>query len=288
MAGEDTDRSGQIIDGRYRLESLLDRGGQGVVYRALDLREGDHVAIKMLKASFVHDADSRERLLREARALMTLANTAAVRVLDQRWSHGELFVVMELLQGSSLDEHLDHMSTPMSAHHLVDLLEPVAQTLQRAHEHGIVHRDVKPANIFVCTHGDVRLIDFGFAKFANLLSFTASGSAAGSPSYMAPEIWNAAAIDHRVDVYSLGVVVYRSLTGRVPFDPNNLALLWRAVTTAPRPSLRVLRPDLPLELDGWTTQAMAIDPNQRFLSVRAAWKALRHTVALQGSFAPPA
>ncbi len=287
MSGEDENRAGEVIDGRYRLESLLDRGGQGAVYRALDLRDGDRVAIKMLKRSFAHDADSRERLLREARALMTLAHTAAVRVLDQRWSQGELFVVMELLEGSSLDDHLDHLTTPLSPVHLVDLLEPVALTLQRAHEHGIVHRDVKPANIFVCTRGDVRLIDFGFAKFANLLSFTASGFAAGSPSYMAPEIWNAAPIDSRVDVYSLGVVVFRSLTGRVPFDPKNLAQLWRNVTTAPRPSLRGLRPDLSLELDGWTAQAMAIDPNQRFLSVRAAWKALRHAVSLPGSFAPP-
>lgn len=245
------------------------------MYRAHDLRDGDRVAIKMLKASFADDGDSRERLLREARALMTLAGTAAVRVLDQRWCRGELFVVMELLDGASFDEHLQHLHEPLTPRQLLDLLEPVVRTLQLAHEHGIVHRDVKPANIFVCRNGEVRLIDFGFAKFSNLLSFTASGHAAGSPSYMAPEIWNGVAVDRRVDIYSLGVVVFRALGGKVPFDPSNLAHLWRAATSDPRPSLHALRPELPRDLDAWIAQAMAIDPNQRFLSVRAAWNALR-------------
>lgn len=272
MIAPNLDRTGELIDGRYRLEHLLDRGGQGAVYQALDLRDGDHVAIKMLKNP--GDADNRERLHREARALMTLAGTAAVRVLDQRWSGGELVIVMELLEGADFQQYLER-AAPLSPGELVELLAPVAHTLQIAHEHGIVHRDVKPANIFITRSAGVRLIDFGFAKFTKLLSFTAAGSAAGSPSYMAPEIWNGAEIDHRADIYSLGVVVFRALGGKVPFDPRNLGELWRNVTRAPRPSLHALRPELSPDLDGWTAQAMAIDPAQRFLNVRASWQALR-------------
>lgn len=280
MTGDFVDLSGQLIDGRYRLVALIDRGGQGVVYRATDERDGDQVAIKMLKAEFIADANSRERLLREAQALVALAGTSAVRVLDQRWWRGNPCVVLELLEGVDLDRLLSMQGGPMPVPRVVELLEPVVHTLQAAHERGIIHRDIKPGNVFVTSKGQVRLLDFGFAKFTKLLSFTAAGSAAGSPSYMAPEIWNAAPVDRRVDIYSLGVLVFRMLTGKLPFEPGNLAILWKNATTAERPSLRVHCPYLSPEIDAWVQQAMAIDPERRFLYVRAAWHAFRRAAGV--------
>lgn len=268
------DLCGQVLDGRYELLSILDRGGQGIVYRARDSREGDLVAVKMLKPEHVADANSRERLLREAQALVTLAGTCAVRVLDLRWWHGSPCVVMELLEGADLDRVLSDTPGPMPLARVLPLLAPVVETLQTAHDRGIVHRDLKPGNLFLTNANQIRLLDFGYAKFVRMLSLTAAGSAAGSPSYMAPEIWNGASIDRRIDIYSFGVLVFRMLSGQLPFAPGNLAVLWKAATTAPRPSLHALRPELPPEIDAWVEQAMAIDPERRFLQIRAAWRAL--------------
>ena len=278
------DRVGEIIDGKYELLSVIDAGGQGVVYRARDLRDNDPVAIKMLKDSVARSVEWRERMFREAQALAVLSGTSAVRVLDQRWtSDGVLCLVMELLQGADLETVLGRLSRrglsfPVDALELV--FEPVATTLERAHEKGILHRDLKPANIFVADSPNgpaVKLLDFGFAKFVRMRSFTRDGTIAGSPSYIAPETWMGfgSRLDRRIDVYGLAAVLFRALGGRPPFLGSDLAELYQRVIAAPRPSLRALRPDLPGDVDAWVEQALAVDREQRFSSVRAMFTALR-------------
>lgn len=161
---------------------------------------------------------------------------------------------------------------------LIQLLEPVATTLQAAHDQGIVHRDLKPGNIFCIAPergGGVRLLDFGFAKFSRLRGFTAAGMVAGSPSYISPEAWRGKGVDHRSDVYALGAIVFRALGGQAPFIATDLSDLLRAVTMGERPSLHALRPDLPPAIDDWVAMALAIDPDQRFFKARGMWAALR-------------
>jgi serine/threonine-protein kinase len=156
------------------------------------------------------------------------------------------------------------------------------QTLSAAHEVHIVHRDLKPANIFVLSdQRGVRLLDFGFAKFTRLRGLTAEGMIAGSPSYIAPEVWAGKrdVLDHRVDVYGLGAVIFRCLAGIAPFASKDLGTLLRDVTTAPRPKLTAVRPDLPGAIDDWLEQTLAIDPNQRFQTAKASWRAFRSVVA---------
>jgi serine/threonine-protein kinase len=278
------DRVGEIIDGKYELLSVIDAGGQGVVYRARDLRDNDTVAIKMLKDSVARSVEWRERMFREAQALAVLSGTSAVRVLDQRWtSDGVLCLVMELLQGADLETVLGRLSRrglsfPVDALELV--FEPVATTLERAHEKGILHRDLKPANIFVADSPNgpaVKLLDFGFAKFVRMRSFTRDGTIAGSPSYIAPETWMGfgSRLDRRIDVYGLAAVLFRALGGRPPFLGSDLAELYQRVIADPRPSLRALRPELPGDVDAWVEQALAVDREQRFSSVRAMFTALR-------------
>lgn len=279
------DRIGHVVGRRYQLLSILGEGGQGAVFRARDLRDGDEVAVKMLKPGA--DADSTERMFREANAMAQLHGTSAVRVLDQQWTEdGAMCLVTELLEGQPLDAYLESIEARgerASVALVVNVIEPVVKTLHAAHHIAIVHRDLKPANIFVLSSargGGVRLIDFGFAKFQRLKGLTAEGMVAGSPSYIAPETWRNRkdVIDHRVDVYAIGAVIFRCLAGQPPFNKPDLIQLLKEVTTAPRPSLHAFRPDLPKTIDDWVQQALAIEPDERFQGVMALWRAFKYVV----------
>jgi eukaryotic-like serine/threonine-protein kinase len=274
------DRSNEIVGDRYRLLSVLDRGGQAAVYRAVDLRMGDEVAVKVLVPPKKADSSWRERMLREVHALTVLAGTAAVRVYHQVWGDdGTLFLIMELLHGANLETCLDKAKEHGQQLGFADLrpiMEPVVSTLETAHAAGILHRDLKPGNIFVQNDGSVRLLDFGFAKFLRMRSVTLAGHIAGSPSYIAPECWKETteALDQRIDVYGMSAVVFRVLAGRPPFVGDGVIQIMRQCSSAPRPSLHALRPDLPPAIDDWVKAALAIEREERFTTVRASWRAL--------------
>lgn len=282
------DRTGQVIAGRYRLDALIERGGQGDIYRSLDALRKQEVAVKILSHHLVADAPFRDRMAREAQALRRLAGTAVVRVLDHVWTaDGAMCLVMELLHGQNLENCLANLEaggTRADPKWLVALLAPVVDTLEAAHGLGIVHRDLKPANLFVIDEADgggVRLLDFGFAKFIHLPGVTQTGFVAGSPSYIPPEGWTGqpSAIDHRADVYSLAAVIFRALGGQPPFYAVDLREQLELVTTAPRPSLATFRPDLPASIDEWVWKALAIDPIDRYQSMAAMWTALTQLLA---------
>ncbi len=275
---EGEDRLGEIVGGRYELRSVLGRGGQSVIYRAKDRTDGDEVAVKIQK---VGDPDGIDRMFREARALLALGGTAALRVLHQtKTDDGATCLVTELLRGHDLTEHLSEIESDggrMPLQELVAIFGPIVDTLEAARERGIVHRDIKPENIFVihaAYGGGVRLLDFGFTRFVHTRGLTQPGIVAGSPLYLAPETWGGITdIDHRADVYALAVVLYRVLAGKVPFSGRINELL-KIVRTAPRPSLHAVRPDLPEVIDDWVASALAIDRNERFERVGALWNAL--------------
>jgi eukaryotic-like serine/threonine-protein kinase len=278
-------RSGELVGGRYRLDALLDRGGQATVYRGVDLRMGDEVAIKVILPPQKPDASYRDRMLREVHALTVLAGTAAVRAYHQVWGEdGSLFLIMELLHGANLEACLDaaeNQGTRLTRADLVPILEPVVSTLETAHAAGILHRDLKPSNIFVQTDGSVRLLDFGFAKFVRMRTVTLAGHVAGSPSYIAPESWQESteSLDQRIDVYGFSAVAFRALAGRPPFVSDSVFEIMRQCSTAPRPSLHALRPDLPAAVDDWVKLALAIERDERFVTVRAAWTALKNALS---------
>jgi serine/threonine-protein kinase len=274
------DHRGEIVGERYRLIELLDRGGQATVYRGLDLRMGDEVAVKAIAPPKRADAAWRDRMLREVHALTVLSGTAAVRVYHQVWGDdGTLFLIMELLRGGNFESYLElaqERGQLLGLAELRPLIEPVVATLETAHHKGILHRDLKPSNIFVQTDGSVRLLDFGFAKFLRMRSVTLAGHIAGSPSYIAPECWKESTetLDQRIDVYGLSAVLFRALAGRPPFVGDSVIQIMRQCSSAPRPSLHELRPDLPSKVDDWAKAALAIEPAERFGNVRAAWNAL--------------
>ncbi len=282
-------RIGDVVAERYQLVEVIGRGGQGVVYRALDRWLQRAVAIKILGESAVREQHAVDRLLREQQAMSALTGTAAVELLDVcRGEGGELCLVMELLAGVDLDEHLSNLEQRgkrMSLERVAVTFEPIVSTLETAHAAGILHRDLKPANLFLLDAGGVRLLDFGLARLKQSTPLTAAGAVMGSPSFMAPEAWQGVSdlLDQRADVYSLGVVLFLVLTGSLPFAGTSLQEKYARATSGARPSLLKLRPDLPRGADDWAAMALALDREQRFSNVRALWNAFRAAILLQSS-----
>jgi serine/threonine-protein kinase len=280
VSGQDP-KEGDTIDGRYLLGSELGRGGHGVVFRGFDTQTNEPVAVKVLRQNISEDPQYAVRLWREAQSLRMLWGESVVRV--HRFGHdaeGYVYMVMELLEGQTLDEHLAELEgfgDRMSAFEVLRTLDPVARALHTAHGKGIIHRDVKPANIFRVAPelgGGVRLMDFGLVKMQGAEQLTQVGMIAGSPSYIAPEVWRAQEFDHRIDVYSLAAVVFRCLAGRVPFSaPDNLQLFMK-VLREPRPPLSPERPELPPEIDQWVARALHVDRDQRYPYITAMWNDL--------------
>jgi serine/threonine protein kinase len=272
---------GETLDGRYELHEELGRGGHGVVHRATDLTNGTQVAVKLLRTQIEDDPQYAERLRREAQSLAALWGSSVVRVHEFGADpEGTVYMVMELLEGETFEVHLRDIETfgdKLNVFTILQTLDPVARALHAAHGMGIIHRDVKPANIFLVSPdqgGGVRLMDFGLAKISGAVALTAAGMIAGSPTYIAPEMWHAQAFDHRSDVYSFGAVVYRALAGRPPFRAPSNEALFLAVTTAPRPKISTYRPELPEEIDAWVERALAIDRDERYPYVPTLWNEL--------------
>jgi eukaryotic-like serine/threonine-protein kinase len=212
-----------------------------------------------------------------------LSGSAAVQVMAFNRSSDGLYLVMEHLEGQDFRSYLvekERSGHPLPLHEVYEILEPIAHTLQEAHNHGIIHRDVKSGNVFVMAsrvRGRARLLDFGLAKDITLSPLTTTGKIAGSPAYIAPEAWlgRPKPVDHRLDVYSFGVLVYRALARQLPFNAKQpIDGLLIDVTRGPRPSLHALRPDLHPTIDDWVARALAVNREERFQSVSALWNFL--------------
>lgn len=256
---------GEVFAG-YVIERLLGAGGMGEVYVARHPRLPRSDAVKVLAAQFSADAEYRARFEREADLASRLSHPAIVKVYDRGEDRGRLWIAMELVEGVDLAQRL-RANGPMSAAEVARIAEVIAGALDRAHAQGLVHRDVKPANILLSRAGDVLLTDFGIARrVADISNLTGTGMMIGTINYASPEQLSGQPLDGRSDQYSLACSVFHLLTGQAPFaDDNPGQVILRHATAAP-PSVRTMRPESSAEVDRVLARAMAKRPADRFAS----------------------
>ncbi len=288
--------SGRRIAGRYSVEGTLGAGGMGVVLRGRDDKLRRDVAIKLLPTDAVGSERARARLVREARAAASLEHPGIVRIYDVGTTEeGEAFIVMELVRGRSLRALLAEGGLSLAER--VRLIGEIAGALSYAHAAGLVHRDVKPDNVFVRDDGRAVVLDFGLARTAEddtsedgvtVTNVTADGVIAGTPAYMAPEQFAGEPLDGRADQFALGVVAYQALTGSLPWKSTNGAqMLAEILSKNPAPPSSVA-PALPAALDTPVLRALAKQPGDRYADVESFAKALAAAVATKVPAAPAA
>lgn len=266
----------------YRIEALLGRGGMSVVYRAENARLGNKVALKLLADELAEDESFRERFVRESRTAATLNHPNIVTIYDAGDWEGVLYIAMRWVE-EDLKAHL-RRDGPLAPDHALAVAAQVGSALDAAHARGLLHRDVKPANILL-EAGEpgappiAYLADFGLTKHLESRSgITASGQFVGTIDYMSPEQIEGREVDSRTDIYSLGCVIFESLAGGTPFQrETEVAVLWAHMRDDP-PPLSELRPDLPRDLDGVLAKAMAKAPEDRYGSCRELVADLRQAI----------
>jgi serine/threonine protein kinase len=266
-------KQGEVLDGRYQIEDPIGSGGMGLVVTAQHLTLGQRVAIKFILAGGA-DPAANERLLREARALGAIRSEHACRVIDVGMlPSGSPYLVMEYLVGTDLGR-LRRARGRLPVADAVDAVLQAGEAIAEAHAHGIVHRDLKPANLFVIARPDrtlcVKVLDFGLSKAIQPdgKRITVTAHVAGSPQYMAPEqMQSLKYVDHRADIWSLGVILYYLIAGRRPFEGKTIALMWAAILAGPPPALSTLRPEVPPALAAVVQRCLEPDPERRVQSL---------------------
>jgi serine/threonine protein kinase len=271
--------SGEVIASRYELEQLVGTGGMSNVYKAKDTLLERNVALKVLHPHYSDDAEYIERFRREARAVAQLSHPHIVTVIDRGEDNGQQFIVFEYVDGENLKQLLERTG-PLPARRAVELALEVAEGLAFAHEHGLVHRDVKPQNVLLTPDGNAKVTDFGIARSLDVEhGVTQTGTVLGTSNYLSPEQANGQATTPATDVYSLGVVLYELLTGDVPFRGENfVAVAMKHVNETP-PDLLAQRPDLPMRLVVAAERALEKDPSDRFASMAQFADELRQILA---------
>jgi non-specific serine/threonine protein kinase len=263
---------GQTIS-HYRILERIGHGGMGVVYQAEDTRLKRKVALKFLAPSALDEEDVRERFLREARAAASLdhPNICATYSIDEY--AGRAFIVMAYIRGEDLDKRIARK--PIHVPDALDIAIGVAEGLREAHDNGIVHRDIKPGNIKITLNGQAKVMDFGLAKLADSSGLTKTGITIGTAAYMSPEQVMSEPVDHRTDIWSLGVVTYQMLSGKLPFSGQFDQVIRYGVLNEAPESLREACPDASPELEQIVFKAMAKEPEERFQTAAELLAALR-------------
>jgi serine/threonine protein kinase len=278
--------AGALLAGKYKVGRVIGTGGMGVILAATHVDLEQRVAIKLLTAAAAHDPDRVRRFSREAKAAARIKSEHVVRILDCGTDDsGAPFIVMEHLEGSDLAFVLKSRGG-LPVEDALDYILQACDGVAEAHLMGIIHRDLKPANLFLTHKQDgvesVKVLDFGASKLTAECSLasrdglnTEESSLMGSPRYMAPEQLKATTeVDHRVDVYALGATLYELLAGEPAFHAKSLTRTFTKILTEPPPSLRAVRPDVPVALEGAVFRALAKDPAERFQSVKELAEAL--------------
>lgn len=259
------DLTGVVLGGKYRVVGRIGSGGSGAVYAAEHIALGSKVAVKVLRGPAARNASEIARLRREARVQVSLEHPNVVRTFDlDKMPDGSIYLVMELLRGESLAAKMARERV-VSLDTAVPIFIQICRALSVAHDSGIVHRDMKPGNIFLCDNGTAKVLDFGMSKLSTAESLTREGHTLGTPEYMAPEQCIGAPIEPRTDVYALGVLMYEALSGELPIKAQNRRELLDLHQHAEPRSLREMAEEsgIPAWLDEAVMKALAKSPEDR-------------------------
>ncbi|MFV2074031.1 MAG: serine/threonine-protein kinase, partial [Thermoanaerobaculales bacterium] len=264
---------GQTVS-HYRILESLGGGGMGLVYRAHDTRLDRPVALKFLPKEWSREKEFRERFAREARATSALDHPHICTIYEiDETPDGQLFIAMAYCPGENLKQRI--LRGPMPIDEAVSYAIQIADALVRAHEHGIVHRDVKPANILISDHDRVKVVDFGLAKLAGEAAVTREGTVVGTPAYMSPEQTRGEPVDGRSDIWALGAVLYEMVAGRRAFAADHEQAVLLAIASSDPTPVETLRPDAPSELLRIIRRCLKRDLDRRYQDARELLADLR-------------
>ena len=259
---------GKRLDGRYSIESLVGVGGMANVYRGTDLKTGNQIAVKVLKDEFLDNEELVRRFKNESKAISILSHPNIVKVYDVSVTDKLQYIVMEYVDGITLKEYLKQRGGTLTWKETVHFATQILSALQHAHSKGIIHRDVKPQNIMLLADGSIKMMDFGIARFSRAQSQTVSDKAIGSVHYISPEQAKGERTDARTDIYSVGVMLYEMLSGRLPFDGDGaVSIAIMQISEKPKP-LAEIAPQTPAGLRQITEKAMEKDPDKRYQSAQ--------------------
>ena len=252
---------GQTIS-HYKITEKLGEGGMGVVYKAADTKLERPVALKFLAAHAIEDPEHKARFVREAKAAARLDHQNICSVYEIDEAEGQTFLAMAYLEGHTVKDKV--AERPLKLDEALDIAVQTAQGLQAAHEKGIVHRDIKSANLMVTPQSQVKIMDFGLAQLAERSKLTETSTILGTPAYMSPEQAIGEKTDRRTDLWSLGVVLYEMVAGRLPFEAERQeAVLFKISSDEPEP-VTALRAGLPMELEWIVGKCLAKAPDERY------------------------
>ncbi|MGZ5395809.1 MAG: protein kinase domain-containing protein, partial [Mycobacterium sp.] len=258
---------GTVLDGRYRVDTMIATGGMSSVYRGLDLRLDRPVALKVMESRYAGDQQFLARFQREARAVARLSDPGLVAVYDQGIEGRHPFLVMELVEGGTLRELLRERG-PMPPHAVAAVLAPVLGGLAVAHAAGLVHRDIKPENVLISDSGEVKIADFGLVRAVAEARITSTSVILGTAAYLSPEQVSTGDADPRSDVYAVGILAYELLTGVTPFTGDSaLSVAYQRMDhDVPAPGTVIA--GVPTEFDELVLHATARDPQRRYADAR--------------------
>ena len=260
---------GERIAGRYELEEVVGHGGMSTVYKAHDSLLERNVALKVLHKQYNEDEDFVERFKREARSVAQLQHPNIVTVIDRGEEGGRQYIVFEYIDGENLKELVVRKGR-LDVRTALEIALEIARGLSFAHEHGLVHRDVKPQNVLLNGDGGAKVTDFGIARSLDVEhSVTQTGTVLGTSNYIAPEQASGQPVDAHTDVYSLGIVLYEMLTGELPFPGENFVAVAMKHIQEPSPSILDARGDVPLRIAEMIDRALEKDPEHRFPTMDA-------------------
>jgi len=256
---------GTTLAGKYRILEPIGQGGMGVVYKAEDTQLERTVALKFLPAELTEEPEARERFIREAKAAAALSHNNICNIHEIGKEENQLFIVMEYIEGDSLKQRIS--KGPLDQAGALDIAVQVAEGLEEAHKKGIVHRDIKPGNIMLTKKGTAKVMDFGLAKISGRSLITREAKTMGTVAYMSPEQAKGEVVDHRSDIWSLGVVLYEMITGQLPFKgEHDQSIIHSILNHKPGPITKILK-DLSLGLEQVIAKALEKNPYKRYRSM---------------------